>query len=252
MSFANQSFFCQFTLMKTYGILMFTLIVAWVQVADAQRERRSLLDTDPNVVYLNQVLKQPIKLNVIKEAPVFSDHEGRQRLGILRADQEVEIEAITDKAYRVRGKGTHDGIAGWVAPWAFSSPNPDFVDVLKKFYTREIAVKALIDEGRIAIGMTLDEVKRCKGEPNKTSIRKTEDGQATRWEYVEYDEIRHYTTHIDPYTRQPYRTLSHITQEELGKLTVEFENGAVTAIEETREERRGNVRIIVPPIVFGW
>jgi hypothetical protein len=252
MNFANPKFYGRLFLMKAFGILILALSIALPQLATAQRERKSLLDSDPNVVYLNQVLKDPVKLTVIKEAPVFSDFDGRQRLGILRAGQDVEVEAITDRVYRVRGRGARDGIAGWVAPWAFSSSNPDFVEVLKKFYEREMAVKALIDEGRIAIGMTLDEVKRCKGEPTKTSMRKTEDGQATQWEFIDYDEIRHYVTHIDPYTRQTYRTLSHITQEERGKLTVEFENGTVTAIEETRDDRRGNVRIIVPPIVFGW
>jgi len=238
--------------MKSLAILLLTLAIALPQLATAQRDRKSLLDSDPNVVYLNQVLKDPVKLTVIKEAPVFSDHQGRQRVGTLRADQDVEVLAITDRAYRVRGRGIHDGIAGWVAPWAFTSADPDFVEVFKKFYEREMAVKALIAEGRIAIGMTLDEIKRCKGEPVKTSVRKTEDGQATRWEYIEFDQVRHYVTHIDPYTRQTYRTLSHITQEERGKLTVEFEDGIVAAIEETRDDRRSNVRIIVPPVIFRW
>jgi hypothetical protein len=33
---------------------------------------------------------------------------------------------------------------------------------------------------------------------------------------------------------------------------VEFENNIVTAIEESEDRQGGNVRIIVPPVVFGW
>ena len=238
--------------MNTFGCCIIALCLVLVNFSNAQSQRRSLLDDDPNVVYLDSVLQKPLKLAVIKQAPVFSDYEGRHRLGFLRANQTVKVEAITDKAYRVRGQGTRDGIAGWVPPWAFSSTEPEFIAQLKKLYEREMAVKALIAEGRIAIGMTLNEVKRCKGEAGKTSVRKTQDGEAGRWEYIEYEDVRHYVTHIDPVHRRPYRTLSHITREETGKLAVEFENGIVTAIEENREDHAGNVRIIVPPLVFGW
>ena len=56
---------------------------------------------------------------------------------MLKANQTVRLEAITDKIYRVRGQGTRDGISGWVAPWAFSSTDPDFVANLKNLYTRQ-------------------------------------------------------------------------------------------------------------------
>ncbi len=239
--------------MKWIGTGLLACAILALLPMDAQAQRRSLLlDGDPNIVRLDTVLEKPVRLVVIKEAPVFSDYEGRHRLGFLRANQTVTVEAITDKVYRVRGQGTRDGIAGWVPPWAFTSTEPEFVAQLKQLYEREIAVRELIAAGRLAIGMTLAEVRRCKGEPNKTSVRKTQDGEEGRWEYVEYDDIRHYVTRIDPVSRQPYRTLSHITREETGKLAVEFKNGVVTAIEESRDDQPGNTRIIVPPLVFGW
>lgn len=238
--------------MRTAPLTLIGLLFCVALSTDLRAERRSLLDDDPNVVYLNAVLKKPVELTVVKQAPVFSDYEGRHRLGTLRSNQNVVVEAITDKVYRVRGQGLHDGIAGWVPPWAFRSTEPKFVEMLKNLYEREMMVKSLIADGRLAIGMTFDEVMRCKGEPNKTAIRRTEQGQSGSWEYIEYEEVRHYTTHIDPVTRRPYRTLSHITREETGKLAVEFENGIVSAIEESKQDQPGNVRIIVPPIVFGW
>lgn len=239
--------------MKAGWMTLLAMVLAFSQPVNAQKKnRQSLLDSDPEVVYLDIVLRKPIELKVEKAAPVFSDKEGSHRLGTLKANQIVRLEAITDKIYRVRGEGVRDGIAGWVAPWAFSSKDPQFVEHLKQLYDREIIVRDLIDAEQVAVGMTMDEVDRSKGKPNKTSVRKTEGGQTGRWEYVEYDELKHYVTRIDPLTGQSYRTLSHITQVETGKFAVEFVNDVVTAVEESKEDKGGNVRIIVPPVVFGW
>lgn len=235
---------------------LFTLIAAMLvlpmQAQTKRAGRKSLLDTDSSVVYMEQALKKPVELKVIKEAPVFSDKEGKQRLGTLKADQTVRLEAITDKIYRVRGQGTREGISGWVAPWAFSSTDPEFVANLKQLYQRQIQVQALIDNKQVAAGMTLDEVALAKGKPTKTSLRKTATGQSGRWEFIEYEEIKNYVTEIDRVTGQAYRRLVSVTQEEKGKTAVEFENDTVTAVEESEDRKGGNVRIIVPPVIFHW
>lgn len=215
-------------------------------------ERKSLLDRDPEVVYLERTVKQPIELMVIKEAPVFADREGRTRLGFLRANQKVRLEGMTDKVYRVRGDGLRNGIVGWVAPWAFASKDPEFVANLKKLYERQIEVQALIDDGQVAIGMTVDEVALSLGKPTKTNLRRTVKGQSGKWEYIEYEEIKHYVTRVDPLTGAIFRQFSHTTREEKGKTVVEFADEVVTAIEESEDRQGGNVQIVVPPLVFGW
>ena len=223
-----------------------------MQAETKRPERKSLLDVDPGVVYLGQTLKKPVELKVVKEAPVFSDKDGSHRLGTLKADQTVRLEAITDKIYRVRGQGTRDGISGWVAPWAFSSNDPDFVANFKLLYQRQIQVQELIAAREIAVGMTLDEVSLSRGVPTKTSLRKTAQGQSGRWEFIDYEDVNNYVTEIDRLTGQAYRRLVSVTRVEKGKTAVEFENDAVTAVEESENRQGGNVRIIVPPLVFRW
>ncbi len=218
----------------------------------AETKRKSLLNSDPEVVYLEEIVDPPIKLRVVKEAPVFSDKDGNHRLGFLKANQTVELEGMTAKVFRVRGQGTHNGIAGWVAPWAFSHPQEDFVAKLKKLFERQIVVTEIIEANGIAIGMTLDEVAQSRGKPTKTSVRRTAEGESGTWEFIDYDEVKHYVNRIDPASGQVYRQLSHVTREEKGKSVVEFENGLVTALEETENSGPGNVRIIVPPLVFNW
>ena len=229
-----------------------TCLLTTVSAETKRTERKSLLQNDPDVVYLDRYLDKPVELKVIKDAPIFSDKEGKIRLGTLVAGQTVPVEAVTDKIYRVRGRGTRDGVAGWVAPWAFSSKDPEFVTRLKEFYQRQLQVQKLIDAKQIAVGMTLQEVEMALGKPGKTSLRRTEKGQSGRWEYVDYEEVKHYITRIDPVTGQAFRQFSHVTQVEKGRTNVDFEDDVVTAIEESEDRQGGNVRIVVPPLIFGW
>lgn len=236
--------------MKTIYPLLFCAAFVLPLEAQFKRERKSLLNSDPEVVYLEEIVNPPIKLKVIKRAPVYADKEGNRRLGYLKANQTVDLEGMTSKVYRVRGQGTHNGIAGWVAPWAFSHHEEDFVAKLKKLYERQILVTEIIEANGIALGMTLDEVAQSRGKPSKTSVRRTTEGESGTWEFVDYDNVKHYITRIDPVSGQAFRQLSHITREEKGKSVIEFENGLVTALEETENNSGGGVKIVVPPLVF--
>lgn len=250
LSFSASDFY--FKQMKPAIFILCSLSLTLISYGQIKKDKESLLDSEPGVVYLNQVFTKPIKLNVIEQAQVFSDKDGKHRLGFLKADQVVDLEGMTDRAYRVRGQGTRDGIAGWVSPKAFSHHDADFVKKLKKIYERQIAVKEIIKNKGLAIGMAPSEVEISRGKPTKTTMRVTPTGESGTWEYINYDEIKHYITKIDPVSGQAFRQLSHITQEETGKTTVEFKDGAVCALEEMKDKGPGNVRIIVPPIVVGW
>lgn len=232
--------------------IQFLGILAVFLTAALHAENRSLLDSDPKVAYLEEIVEKPITLKVVKEAPVFSDKEGNHRLGYLKANQIVKLEGMTEKVYRVRGDGTRNGIAGWVAPWAFSHPQEDFVEKLRKLYERQMTVNEVIAAGEVALGMTADEVAKSLGKPTKTSLRRTADGQESTWEFITYEEIKHYTTRADPYSGQIFRQLSHVTEEEKGKIIVEFKDSLVTALEQTEDNSPGAPRIISPPLIFAW
>lgn len=229
--------------------LLILLALPLLALADS---RRSLLDSDPDVVYLDQHLEKPINLRIIKEAPIFSDKEGKRHLGMVVEDQKVVLEAMTERAYRVTAKTGGNPVKGWVAPWAFASKDPNFVENLKKLYERQLEVAKLIEENRAAIGMTVDEVGQALGNPTKTKVRQTEKGRSGSWEFIDYEEVPHYTYIRDPITGRTFRQLSHVTQEERGKILVEFENEVVTAIEQSEDNGPGSVKVIVPPVVFLW
>lgn len=243
-----------FVSMRPWHVLA---LAAWFALpAEAQvgrAERKSRLEQDPGVVDLVATIRKPVELAVVRDAPVFADKAGRQKLGTLLAGQKVRLEAMTDQVYRVRGQGAHDGVAGWVAPWAFSSRDPNFVENLRRLYHRQIEVRRLVEARQLAVGMTMHEVELARGRPTRTERRKTGAGQHARWEYVEYKEVKHYATVRDPYTGAIYRQLVNVTREEKEKTVVEFENGLVTVVEESESpRRRGAVRVVVPPVLIGW
>lgn len=231
-------------------ILAASLVLIVISVAD---DRRSRLDSDPDVVYLNEHLKKPIELRVIKEAPIFSDKEGQRPLGSITTNQKVVLQAMTDKAYRVSAKTSGNKTVGWVAPWAFASKDPEFVENLQDLYERQLEVERLIANAEVAIGMTMDEVARALGEPTKTKVKQSRDGRSGTWEFITYEDVETYNYVRNPASGQVFRQLAHVEREERGKQVIEFENEVVTTIEETEAASgSGSVKIVVPPLLWRW
>lgn len=231
-------------MMKSVLMLAFAMMISLGGV-DAQQ-----LDNDPDVVYMKEVSSTPMEFIVVKPAAVFASKKGGRQMGTFPVDMKVELEAFTDKGYRVRGRGKYGPLTGWVSPSKLASKDPDFVVNLKKFYERQLSIKKLIENREVAIGMTTDEVKKSIGEPTKKESRVTKDGVSGKWEFVKYEEVKHYTYVRDAQTGEMFKRYSHSTQEESGNLTVEFEAGLVSAIQSQENSRPGRVKIIVPPVVL--
>lgn len=230
------------------------LLLLFVPYAEAQAPRtKSLLNSDPDVVYLDEHLAKPLVLKTIKDAPVFSDRNGVNRVSTLKAGQKVKLEAITDRIYRIRTLGKYDKFSGWCGPWAFEcEKDEEFVAHLKEFYERQMAVAKLIAAKEVAVGMTMDEVTLALGKPTKTSMRKTANGNTGLWEYVVTDEVKNYVTRTDPRTGAVYRQAVSVSQIEKSRTNVEFTDNIVSAVEVSKDTGGSTTRIVVPPLVFGW
>ena len=122
---------------------------------------------------------------------------------------------------------------------------------LKKIFERQLSVNEIIKAKGLAIGMTTKEVELSRGKPTKTTVRKTATGQSGRWEFIDYEDVKNYTTEIDS-QGNAYRRLASITRVEKGKTAVEFTDDVVTAVEESEDNQGGNVKLIVPPLIFRW
>jgi len=213
----------------------------------------SVDNPEENVVYVEEFSPKEIKLKVEKPGYVYATNKGGRKRGILKTGIEVELVSFTDRAYFVRGKRENGtGVSGWVIPKAFSSKDPKFVEKLKEVHTRQITVRELIANKEVALGMTPEEVGKVLGKPNKTTLRRNAEGQTEIWEFIEYETIDHYTTLRDPYTGALYRQRTHTTEEIKFKQVIEFENGYVSATEQTENKRGARPKIVTSPIVFAW
>ncbi|BDS06719.1 hypothetical protein NT6N_17590 [Oceaniferula spumae] len=232
---------------------IFSLFAVTLLPANAE-PKKSLLNNDPDVIYLNEHIDRTITLLVVKPATVYATKKGQssRRLGSFPANTKVQLLAITDKAYRVKGEASHAGVTGWVNPQLLASKDKDFIDNLKKLYERQMIVKELIANHDVAIGMTLDEVKKSLGEPTETEVKQTRKGESGKWDFLIVEEQKHYRTVVDPYTGRAFRQLSHITTEEKSRTTIEFEDNTVTSVTRKKNNGPGKVRIIPAPVIFHW
>jgi hypothetical protein len=210
----------------------------------------SLLDSDPDVVFFDP--NDEMILLVVKESTVFATKKGGRKLGVYPVDTKLRLLGMTDKGYKVRGKAKHSLVTGWVSPRNLASKQPKFVEELKQHYERALEIRELIANKKVAIGMTIDEVEQSVGQPTKKESRVTKHGRSGKWEFIKGKEQKHFTNTVDPRTGQVFRRFSHVTIEEEEKLTVEFENNVVTAISSLENNSPDNIRIIVPPIIFGF
>lgn len=224
--------------------------VGWAMSGHA--ERKSLIDSEPDVVYTEEFTDKKIELLAVASGTVYATKKGGRKLGVLKLNSKAKLIGFTEKAYKIQGQATHAQISGWVSPKALASKDKDFVENLKMVYERQLEVRALIAEHEVAIGMSMDEVAAAMGKPTKTKTRRTAKGQSGSWEFIEFEEVDHFQTVRDPYSGNIFRQRTHTTQEELNKLVVEFESDVVTAIEETENNEGGVVKIVVPPLVLGW
>ncbi|MBT8037664.1 MAG: hypothetical protein KJO21_08980 [Verrucomicrobiae bacterium] len=214
--------------------------------------KRSLLNNDPDVIYLNEHVEHAVQLLVAKPTTIYATKNGGRRLGTFNINTQVELLAMTEKAYRVKGQASHAGVTGWVDPQLLASKDKDFIANLKTLYNRQMIVKELIANHDIAIGMTLKEVEQSLGKPTETEVKQNRKGESGKWAYVVSKEQKHYRTVIDPFTGRAYRQLSHITTEEKSRITVEFEDNVITSVTRKTNDGPGKVRIIPAPVVFHW
>lgn len=226
--------------------LLFTLIIAGPAMGQFD-------EPEEDVVLVKEFAPDGIELKVEKPGIVYATKKGGRSRGTLKTGTKAELVSFTDRAYFVRGTRTDNlGVFGWVTPAAFTTKDPDFVEKLKKVHKRQLLVRELIANEEVALGMTPEEVSQIYPEPTKTKVRRNAKGQTQVWEMIEYDEINHYATIRHPTTGVLFRQITHTTREEISKVVVEFENGYVTAIEESKNNGPRRPTMVGAPIVFAW
>lgn len=205
---------------------------------------------EPGAIYLEDLTPKPVKLAMLAPAPIYYQSDMARYLGTLRKGQLVELQAVGDHAYRVRGQAQQGQVAGWVDPKNLSPLKKEFLSALKQNADRQTEVNALIARNEVAINMTPDEVSASLGKPAKTTSRLDAAGREEVWEFVRYERVPQSVTGYDSAGRLITRTV--YVKVPAGKLAVTFGNNLVSALEQIEGTfaRDARVKIVAAPFAM--
>ncbi len=202
---------------------------------------------EEGAIYLEDLLAKPVRLATIANAPCFWKIDQQKFLGTLRKGQLVEVQAVSDAAYRVRGQAAQGQVLGWVEPKYLSPLKPEFLANLKQNAARQAEVEALIAANEIAINMTPEEVGRALGKPGKKTSKLDAAGREETWEFVRFDRVPQQITGYDRYGRIVTNYI--YVKVPAGKLSVTFKNNLASGIEQSEGTlvRDAQVKIVALP-----
>ncbi|MDD5200837.1 MAG: hypothetical protein PHC88_13650 [Terrimicrobiaceae bacterium] len=208
---------------------------------------------EPGAIYLSDFEAKPMKLKLLQPAPAYFDFAGSRYVGTLRAPQLVEVQAIADQAYRVRGNAQQGQVLGWVDPKYLQPIAPEVLTALRKSEERRKTVAALIAANQLAIGMTPTEVELSIGKPQKRSSSESKEKSPEQvWDYVKYATIPQNTTVAGP--GGAVSVVTTYVKTPVGRLTVTFKEGVVQSLDQSEGTiLSGNqTTIVAPPILLYW
>ncbi|MDZ4401249.1 hypothetical protein [Prosthecobacter sp.] len=240
--------------MKALCWMLLTLLTA--QAAQAQsvtsssRNKSSLQNLEPGTFSVEGMTPKPVILKVQIEAPMYPTSKFQGALGSFAPGTLVTLIAMSDTAYRVRGRARHGDVAGWIRQADVLSADPNLAANLKKLYERTKKVEELIQNRQVALGMTSQEVQASLGKPSRTSAKINAAGKEEKLEFSIYERVPQTTTSRDGFG-QLVQTVIYV-KVEVGTLGVSFKDGVVAEIEETKGNPLGGggVQIVPTPPVF--
>jgi hypothetical protein len=228
---------------------LFLLLLA-TSLACAQLNKSSLHD-EPGTITLEGLLAKPIRLTVKQESTIYYQAIMDRALGSMAAGTPVTLVAMSDTAYRVRGRARHGDVAGWMRADDLILPDPQLPQKLKAHFDRQQKVAALIENRQIGIGMTRDEVQQSLGKPTRTTSKLTAAGREEKLEYAVFEKVPQTVVGRAP-DGQLVQSVIYV-KVEVGTLSISFKDSLVEAIEETKgNPLRGTGVQIVPVPIMVW
>jgi len=224
---------------------------------------------EPGAIYLSDFGINPLKIKILRPAPCYFDTSMSRYAGTLRFPQIIQAEAFGDTMCRIRGNAQQGGVAAWISYDELEPLPENLLANLKKSEERRKIVEALIAKNEVAIGMTIEEVGRSLGKPQKITNRADKEGARQVWEFIKYQLVPQ-TIYAPGYNRaiipNPGGNGGVIVQGgsgfvantiyikvPVGTLTLTFKEGLVEALDQTEGTLTGGqVSIVTPPINGYW
>jgi len=237
-----------FDLVKTLALFLAALLLC----TPSHGAQSGAVVREEGAIYLEELLPKPVRLATVEDAPIYYKIDLGRYLGTLKKGQIVELQAVADGAYRVRGLAQQGQVAGWVEPKFLNPLKKDFLENLKQNAVRRDEVGVLIARNEVAINMTPEEVMQSLGKPAKKSSHLDAKGREETWEFMKYDRVPKEVVGQDN-AGNLVKTVVYV-KVPIGKLAVSFANNLVSSLEQTEGtlDRAAQVRIIPAPSVVGF
>jgi len=229
--------------------LLFVLVCCFIGIVGfSPRASGEDIFREAGAAYLEDITGTEHYVFIREPVPIYTEPNFDRYLGTLRPGQRLELQAVSDKAVRVKGKAKQGQVSGWILRSEVENLGEEFVENVQKAYERYTEVKQLIANKRVALGMTREEVAASLGKPTNTRRRVDPDGTRDVWEFVQYERILRPTGAYDDFGKAiyVYETVAVST------IAVVFDDGSAVAVEETRDNvtRPRSVNIVSAPVVF--
>jgi hypothetical protein len=232
--------------------LLFILLGLLLLANPARTATSGAVIREDGAIYLEDLLMKPARLATIADAPIFYHSDLGRYLGTLKKGQIIELQAVGEAAYRVRGQAQQGQVAGWVDPKFLNPLKKDFLDNLRQNAARLDQVKALIAKNEVAINMTPEEVTQALGKPSKKTSRLDAKGREDVWEFIRYERVPQEVLGRDP-AGNLIKSVIYV-KVPAGKLSVTFANSLVSALEQSEGtlDRAARAAIVPAPFIVSY
>lgn len=221
----------------------------YVTIKHEDRSKSDLIQEE-GAIYLEIMIDEEVPVRVNQSTAIYSTLRGDRWIGNTLPNQNAILLAVSDKAYRIRGKAKQGQVAGWISKSAVEGLPEDFEVSLREFHERYLIVSELIADQQVALGMTVAEVIASIGPPDKRQSKLTNESRVDSLEYISYQRVPQTVMTVDAFGRS-FATTQYL-EVESGRVHIEFTDDTVTAISESEGLNFSNAKglVTVPPPVY--
>lgn len=226
-----------------FGFLGWLCLSAWVVSLSAVETLRL-----EDVIYLDDYLKENIKLKAIHSTRLTFSRDGSSLIGGIHEGQQVRLIGLSGERYLVRAQVSNGHAEGWVIANDLEPIPESVLKDLQLKITDVERLKQAVAKGQIELGMSQDSVVQILGKAKAKSSINEASGSSEQWTYTTYRSIPFYIPAVingTNFVSTVYRKIP------VGTKVVTFQDKKVVRFEEKQDDATQYKwgQTIVPPII---